>query len=95
MEFLCSKNLLVGSLLGDLNLQYMGKGWRVRAIQNIKHEDWVLFLSENLTYSNSGLLYDKYNRVYFNSFSQVDLNEVGFAFYPEANVLKVGLKKFF
>jgi len=35
-----SKNILLGSLLGDLNLQYMGLNWRGRAIQHKKHEDW-------------------------------------------------------
>ena len=89
----CSKNLLVGSLLGDLNLQYTGRGFRIRILQHFKHEDWVYFLSKNLGYNGSDVLYDKYNRAYFNTFSSSHLNEIGFLFYPYATVIKSGPKK--
>jgi len=57
----CSKNLLVGSLLGDLSLQHTGRGFRIRILQHFKHEDWVYFLSKNLVYTGSNVLYNKYN----------------------------------
>jgi hypothetical protein len=90
-----SKNILVGSLLGDLNLQYMGLNWRIRAIQHRKHEDWLKTVHFHLEPdSMRALKYDRYNRVWFNTLAldSNELNSIGFKFYPFATALSSGRK---
>jgi hypothetical protein len=93
---LVSRNMLVGSLLGDLNMQYMGASWRIRALQHIKHEDWLRILHFHLEPNNLVRFpkYDKYNRIWFNTLTinSVELNNLGFKFYPYATPISVGRK---
>ncbi len=90
-----SKNILIGSLLGDLNLQYMGLNWRIRAIQHKKHEDWLRTVHFHLEPDPTRVLkYDRYNRVWFNTLTldSYELGSIGFKFYPFATALSSGRK---
>src|ERR1700755_1039953 len=90
-----SRNILVGSLLGDLSLQYMGLNWRIRGLQHKNHEDWLKTVHSHLEPDPTRMLkYDHYNRVWFNTLAlnSDQLNTIGFKFYPFANPTSVGRK---
>lgn len=87
------KDLLVGTLLGDGNLQTSNKGgtWRYRALHKLEHEEYLLHKYEIMKpFCNSPPIYSEifdtrtektYKRKYFNTIVSSEFKHYGNMFY--------------